>query len=181
MKIDCGPCVIRSWQYGDEDHLPRHANNQAVWLTLRDSFPHPYTMVDAQRWIQFVVDPERETDFAIDVNGEAVGNIGLRIGEDVEQHSAELWYWLGQAYWGRGIVSAAVKAITEYAFEQMRLTRLYAKPMAHNTASIKVLEKAGYRQEGLLRGSVVKNGVLIDSFLYAYLVSDWLADTTELV
>ena len=114
MKIDCGPCTIRSWRYGDEGNLPNHANNNAVWLNLLDSFQHPYTAADAQRWIQYVVDPEQETNFAIDVGGEAVGNIGLRIGEDTEWHSAELWYWLGQDYWGRGIVSAAVKAIKDY-------------------------------------------------------------------
>ncbi|TAE58573.1 MAG: N-acetyltransferase, partial [Bacteroidetes bacterium] len=93
--------------------------------------------------------------------------------------SAELWYWLGQAYWGRGIVSAALKAMIDYAFTQFVVTRLYAQPMAHNVASIKVLEKAGFRREGLLRDSVVKNNVLMDTVLYAYLSSDWLADKNE--
>lgn len=181
MNIDCGPCLIRSWQYGDEDQLPQHANNKAIWLNLRDSFPHPYTQLDAQRWIQYVVDPELETNFAIDVGGEAIGNIGLRIGEDISRYSAELWYWLGQAYWGRGIVSAAIKAMIDYAFAQFNLTRLYAQPMAHNAASIKVLEKVGFRREGLLRDSVVKNNVLMDTVLYAYLSSDWLADRNELL
>lgn len=181
MNIDCGPCLIRSWQYGDEDHLPQHANNKAIWLNLRDSFPHPYTQLDAQRWIQYVVDPELETNFAIDVGGEAVGNIGLRIGTDIDRYSAELWYWLGQAHWGRGIVSAAMKAMIDYAFTQFRLTRLYAQPMANNAASVKVLEKVGFRREGLLRDSVVKNNVLMDTVLYAYLSSDWLADRHELI
>lgn len=181
MNINCGPCTIRSWQYGDEDHLPRHASNKAIWLNLRDSFPHPYTPTDAQRWIQYVVDPELETNFAIDVGGEAVGNIGLRIGEDIERYSAEVWYWLGEEYWGRGIVSAALTALVDYAFTQFKLTRLYAKPMAHNAASISVLAKAGFRREGLLRSSIIKNNVLMDTVLYAYLSSDWLADSSELI
>lgn len=181
MKLDCSHCTIRSWQYGDENYLTEHANDRAIWLNLRDSFPHPYTQLDAQRWIQYVVDPELETNFAIDVGGVAVGNIGLRIGEDIDRYSAEVWYWLGQAYWGRGIVSAAMKALIDYAFTQFRLTRLYAQPMAHNAASIKVLEKAGFHREGLLRDSVVKNGVLMDTVLYAYLSGDWLADRSELL
>ncbi|GAB3994142.1 GNAT family N-acetyltransferase [Spirosoma daeguense] len=181
MRIDCGPCTIRSWQYGDEDNLHQHANSKAIWLNLRDNFPHPYTAVDAQRWIQYVVDPEQETNFAIDVDGEAVGNIGLRIGEDIERYSAEVWYWLGEAYWGRRIMSTALKAIANYAFSEFTLTRLYAKPMTHNAGSIKVLEKAGFRREGLLRWSVVKDGAMIDTFMYSYLSSDWLADANELI
>ena len=181
MKINCDSCTIRSWQYGDEDHLPLYADNRAIWLNLRNSFPHPYTQTDAQRWIQYVVDPVQETNFAIDVGGNAVGNIGLRIGEDIERHSAELWYWLGEQYWGQGIVSAALKAMTDYAFSELALLRLYALPMAHNAGSIKVLQKAGFRPEGLLRSSVIKDGQLTDSYLYAYLASDWLATTSDLV
>ena len=181
MKIDCGPCAIRSWQYGDENHLHIHADNKAIWLNLRDSFPHPYTPTNARLWIEYVVDPEVETNFAIDVGGEAVGNVGLRIGTDIERYSAELWYWLGQAHWGNGIVSAALRVLTDYAFTQLKLSRLYAQPMAHNAASIRVLEKAGFRREGILRDSIVKNGVFMDTVLYAYLSSDWLADGNELL
>ncbi|MBD2699154.1 GNAT family N-acetyltransferase [Spirosoma sp. BT702] len=180
MNIDCGPCAIRSWRFGDEDNLHQHANSRPIWLNLRDTFPHPYTEIDAQRWIQYVVDPELETNFAIDVGGQAVGNIGLRIGEDIERYSAEIWYWLGEAFWGRGIVSAALRTITEYAFTEFSLTRLYAKPMAHNVASIKVLEKVGFQREGLLRWSVVKDGVMMDTFMYSYLSSDWLAENGNL-
>lgn len=179
-NINCGPCTIRSWRYGDEDNLPRHANNKAIWLNLRDSFPHPYTQADAQRWIQYVVDPIQETNFAIDVGGEAVGNIGLRLGEDIERCSAELWYWLGEDFWGRGIATAALLALTEYAFTEFSLARLYAKPMSHNAGSMRILEKAGFRQEGLLRWSVMKEGEIRDTFLYSYLSSDWLAATNEL-
>ena len=179
MRIDCGPCVIRSWQYGDEDNLHQHANNKAIWLNLRDSFPYPYTQFDAQQWIQYVVDPKVETNFAIDVAGEAVGNIGLRIGEDIERYSAEVWYWLGEQFWGRGIVSKALQAITGHAFTEFNLTRLYAKPMAHNQASAKVLERAGFQREGLLRWSAVKEGILMDTVLYSYLSSDWLDAANE--
>lgn len=174
MTVDCGPCLIRSWRFGDEENLPAHANNKAIWLNLRDSFPHPYTDLDAQRWIQFVVDPALETNFAIDVGGEAVGNIGLRIGDDIDRYSAEVWYWLGEAHWGRGIITEALRAITNYAFTEFMLTRLYAMPFAHNVGSIKVLEKVGFQQEGLIRWSAVKDGVVLDKVMYSYLSSDWL-------
>lgn len=174
MNIDCGPCLVRSWRFGDEDNLHTHANNKAIWLNLRDSFPYPYTPLDAQRWIQFVVDPERETNFAIDVGGEAVGNIGLRIGNDVDRYTAEVWYWLGEKHWGKGIITAALRAITGYVFTEFTLTRLYAIPFAHNTGSVKALEKVGFQREGLLRRSAVKDGVVLDKLMYSYLSSDWL-------
>lgn len=174
MTINCGPCIVRSWRFGDEETLYTHANSRAIWLNLRDSFPYPYTPVDAQRWIQFVVDPELETNFAIEVNGEAVGNIGLRFGDDIERYTAEVWYWLGESYWGKGIITAALRAITNYAFTELTLNRLYAMPYAHNAGSIKVLEKVGFGREGLLRGAAVKDGIVLDKVMYAYLVSDWL-------
>ncbi len=176
MTIDCGPCCIRSWRFGDEKNLHLHANNKAIWANLRDRFPHPYTADDAERWVQFVVDPAIETNFAIDVAGEAVGNIGLRIGSDIERHTAEVWYWLGETYWGRGIITAALQAITNYAIRELNLIRLYAMPFARNKASIKVLEKVGYQKEGVLRWSAVKDGIVLDKLVYAYLSSDWLKE-----
>ncbi len=174
MTIDCGSCIVRSWRFGDEETLHTHANNKAIWLNMRDGFPHPYTPLDAQRWIQFVVDPELEINFAIEVGGKAVGNIGLRIGDDIDRYAAEVWYWLGELHWGKGIITAALRAITNYAFTEFTLNRLYAMPYAHNTGSTKVLEKVGFQREGLLRGAAVKDGVVLDKLIYAYLVSDWL-------
>ncbi|GAB2542659.1 GNAT family N-acetyltransferase [Spirosoma aerophilum] len=180
MMIECGPCQVRSWQYGDEKNLHFHANNKAIWQNLRDSFPHPYTQIDAQRWIQYVVDPEQETNFAIVVNGEAVGNIGLRMGNDIDRFSAEIWYWLGEGYWGKGIVTASLRALMNYAFTEFDLTRLYAMPFAHNAGSVAVLEKVGFQREGILRWSAVKEGVLLDKVLYLYLSSDWLTASNPL-
>lgn len=179
MTIQCGPCLVRSWRYGDEERLHQHANNKSIWLNLRDTFPYPYTQVDAQRWIQFVVDPFEETNFAIDVEGEAVGNIGLRIGEDIDRRSAEVWYWLGENYWGRGIITAALRAITDIAFSDLSLIRVEAMPFGRNTASIKVLEKAGYQREGIMRWSAVKEGIVLDKVLYSCTSADWLARRTS--
>ena len=167
MHLECGPCTIRSWQQGDEETLPLHANNRKIWINLRDQFPHPYTRADADRWIKHITTVTPETNFAIDVDGEAVGGIGLVLQSDVERCSAEVGYWLSEQYWGRGIVTAALIAITDYSFKHLKLTRVFAIPFARNDASIRVLEKAGYMCEGLLRRSAIKEGVVLDQFMYA--------------
>jgi ribosomal-protein-alanine N-acetyltransferase len=167
MYLKCGPAAVRSWRHGDEETIPLHANNRKVWLNLRDRFPHPYTRADAEQWVQLITKITPETNFAIDVNGEAVGGIGLVLHDDVERCSAEVGYWLGENYWGRGIATAALKDFTKYAFNEFNLTRVYAVPYARNAASIRVLEKAGYTCEGLLRRSAIKDGSVLDQFMYA--------------
>ena len=167
MHLECGPCVIRSWRSGDEKTLPFHANNRKIWLNLRDRFPHPYTAADARQWIKHIVGVTPETNFAIDVGGEVVGGIALELQDDVERCSAEVGYWLGETCWGRGIATAALESLTEYAFSEFHLTRVYALPFARNVASVRVLEKAGYVCEGVLRRSAIKDGVLLDQLMYA--------------
>ena len=167
MYLECGPCTIRSWRTDDEERLPVHANNRKIWINLRDQFPHPYTRADAQRWLQHVTVVTPETNFAIDVNGEAVGGIGLVLQDDVERCSAEVGYWLDEQYWGRGIATAALKTLTDYALKNLNLTRVFALPFARNDASIRVLEKSGFTCEGCLRRSAIKDGVVLDQLMYA--------------
>ncbi|AUD07485.1 GNAT family N-acetyltransferase [Spirosoma pollinicola] len=169
MSIDCELCIIRSFQQSDERTIAQHANNKEIWLNLRDHFPHPYTQADAQQWLESIVGAIPEITFAISVDGKAVGAIGLVLQEDIERCSAEVGYWLGQAYWGRGILTAALKTFTRYAADEFKLTRLYAVPFLRNTASMKVLEKAGYQREGIMRRSAIKDGQVIDQALYAYI------------
>ncbi len=167
MYLECGPCRIRSWRNGDEEDLPVHANNRQIWLNLRDQFPHPYTPADAKRWVKHITRVTPETSFAIDVGGEAVGGIALVLGTDVERCAAEIGYWLGEQFWGRGIATAAVIALTDYAFANLNLTRVFALPFARNNGSIRVLQKAGYTLEGCLRRSAIKDGVVLDQLMYA--------------
>jgi ribosomal-protein-alanine N-acetyltransferase len=167
MRLDCGRCVIRPWKEGDEPSLVRHANNYEVWRHLRDRFPHPYTKEDAEQWIAFAQRQDPQTIFAIEVDGEAVGGIALELGNDVERCSAEIGYWLGEAFWGRGIATAAVRALTGYGFEAFGLTRVFAVPFATSPASMRVLEKCGYVREGTMRRSAIKEGVVLDQVLYA--------------
>ena len=161
------PCVLRPWGEGDRDSLIRHADNYEVWRRLRDRFPRPYTRADAEWWIRFAGRQDPLTHFAIEVEGEAVGGIGLELGSDIERRSAEIGYWLGEAFWGRGIATAAVRALTDYGFTALGLTRIFAVPFASSSASIRVLEKCGYLREGVMRRSAIKEGVVLDQILYA--------------
>lgn len=167
MEIDLGCSAIRSWRAGDEDSLVRHAHDRAVWINLRDRFPHPYTATDARAWLRHVAGTIPETNFAIDVDGEAVGGVGITLGTDVSRRSAEIGYWLGRPFWGRGIATAAVRALTDWAFANFDLCRLHAGVFEWNPASARVLAKAGYILEGRLRRSVTKDGKTIDQLLYA--------------
>lgn len=156
---------LRPWRADDLPALVKYANNRKIWLNLRDGFPHPYTEENGRAFIQ--VAAQRPAFFAIATPEEAVGSIGLSINEDVHRLTAEMGYWLAEPYWGKGMMSEAVTRITEYAFESLGLVRIYAEPYAHNTASRKVLEKAGYTLEGRLRKNAIKDGQIIDMFLYA--------------
>lgn len=162
-------CAIREWDQGDADSLARYANSRRVWQTLRDAFPHPYTRADAQRWIQYATSTQPVTQFAIVVDGEVAGGIGLILGQDVYRRSAQLGYWLGEPFWGRGIMTEAVQAFTEYAFANFDLCRIAARVFQGNVASRRVLEKAGFRLEGRLRRAVTKEGRTLDEFIYAVL------------
>ena len=167
MQLDLAGCRIRSWRVGDESALARHADNRKIWLNVRDRFPHPYTLADAQGWIAHASAATPETQFAVEVEGEAVGGVGVFLQADVERYSAEVGYWLGEAFWGRGLATAAVRAFTDYAFDAFELCRIYANVFEWNPGSCRVLEKAGYVLEGRLRSAAVKDGFVLDGFLYA--------------
>lgn len=167
MYLDLSLGGIRSFREDDARAIACYANNRRIWLNLRDRFPHPYTIDDARRFLSSVIGQAPETVFAIDIDGEAAGAIGLILHEDVERCSAELGYWLGEPFWGRGVMTEAVKAVTEHAFDAFSLTRVYAVPFASNAASARVLERAGYVLEARMRRSAVKDGVVTDQLLYA--------------
>jgi RimJ/RimL family protein N-acetyltransferase len=164
--IPAGPCVLRPWRADDLDSLVRHANNAAIARNLRDAFPHPYTRADGEFWIALATTFDPCFHFAIEHEGEAVGGIGLSPRTDVERVSAEVGYWLGERVWGRGLAAAALQALVEHAFATTPLTRIFALPFAHNTASRRVLEKAGFHLEGLLRKAAIKEGRVVDQALY---------------
>ena len=132
----------------------------------RDRFPYPYTGDDGRAWLARAVD-DSDRAWAIEVDGVAVGGVSLHPGTDVHRHSAELGYWLGRRYWGRGLMSAIIAAFAPRAMSVFRLHRLYATVYANNPASMRVLEKAGFEREGVQKSAVVKRGELLDIVVYA--------------
>lgn len=175
ILLDGQRCRVREWLKTDAEALAEHANNLNVARNLRDRFPHPYTLKDARAFLRQAVAVRDPTNLAIEVDGIAVGAIGYVPGRDVERFSAEIGYWLGESYWGRGIVSEALQLVTQHAFEQVNVLRLFALPFADNVASIRVLEKAGYAREGLLRSSSVKFGEPRDQFMFARINPAWVS------
>src|SRR5262249_23596094 len=143
LRLDCGACVVRSWEPSDAPALTLHANDRSVWENLRDRFPHPYTELDARTFIRARRAARPATNFAIDVGGDSIGAIGIIPGHDVERVGAEIGYWVSRLLRGRGIATDALRGFTAWAFEEFRLERIFAVPFLRNAASCRVLAKAG--------------------------------------
>lgn len=158
---------MRAPRLNDAASLAKHANSRDVWINLRDGLPHPYSLNDAVTWIGSIKDQQPRVSFIIDVDGEAIGGIGFVLGSDIERRSAEVGYWLGVSHWGRGIATAALERICQYGFEELGLLRIFATPIVWNPASFRVLEKAGFEREGIMRSACVKDGKVADMALYA--------------
>ena len=173
MQLTGTRCVVRPWRMEDAEAVVRHANNINVARQLRDRFPHPYTRSNAIGFLKAAVSSADPSNLAIEVNGEAAGGIGYVRGTDVERYSAEIGYWLGEQYWGQGIVSEALVLVTDHVFSVVNLLRLFALPFADNVGSIRVLEKAGYTREAILHSSSVKFGKPRDQALYARINPAW--------
>ena len=167
LDLPVAGAQLRPWRRGDEASLVRHANNRNVWITLGDRFPHPYTLDDAREWIEAATSQDPTVHFAVVVDGEAAGGIGLELQQDIFKRSAVIGFWLGEAHWGRGITTAALKALTAHAFASFDLCRLQAYVFERNAASARVLEKAGYVSEARLRRAATKNGETFDLLVYA--------------
>jgi RimJ/RimL family protein N-acetyltransferase len=160
-------CTIRPWRPGDAESLARHANNRKIWLAVRDLFPRPYTIQDAHEFLQRAISEQAEMKFCIEIDGAAAGGIGVHPGQDVYRHTATVGYWLGEQFWGRGVMTEALTAVTDFCFDNFPLGRIAAEVFANNPASARVLEKSGFAFEGRLKNNVVKDGELLDSLVYA--------------
>jgi RimJ/RimL family protein N-acetyltransferase len=168
MKVDCGVCELRPFRPDDAPSIAELANDRDIWINLRDRFPHPYELSHAKAYIVRVSKQNPPTSLAISFAGRAVGSISVILGSDIERVNAEIGYWLGKPYWGRGILSAALGAMTQYAIKEFKLTRVFAVPFVRNPASSRVLEKTGFIREGLMKQSAIKDGVVEDQYLYAF-------------
>lgn len=157
---------LREWKLTDIDSLAKHINNVKIWNNVRDGLPYPYTMLDADKYIRMVQAQPYVQNFAIEVVGEVVGGVGIVPLTDVERLSAEVGYWLGEDYWGRGIMGEAVALLVDYVFRETGIIRLFASVYEYNPASMKVLEKVGFTRQAILRDAAIKNGRVIDMYYY---------------
>jgi len=169
MELVDGEVRLRPLRYSDRKRVAKLANNFKLWNNLRDVLPHPYTLEDADKFLDMVKKQNRLLTFAIEYKYEFVGVIGMVPGVDVYRKGSEIGYWIGEPFWGKGIATRALNLATDYAFETLNFIRLHSGVFANNDASKKVLEKCGYQLEGISKNAVFKNKKLMDEYRYAKL------------
>ena len=158
---------LRPWRMSDLENLVTFANNVDIARFLTDAFPHPYTKESGIAFIESANKDNPVHIFAIEVDGKAVGGIGIHPQHDIQRKNAELGYWLAQPYWNKGIMTKAVVEMLEFGFSHYDIDRIFARPFGHNIASQKVLEKSGFQLEALLKGTLIKNGEKVDELIYS--------------
>lgn len=160
---------LRVWTLADAPALAKLINNKKVQDNLRDGLPFPYGEEDAKAFLSAMLasDPDQNLAFAIEANGKLIGSISATRCANIHFRTAELGYYLGEPYWGRGFATEAVRQICDYIYRNTDIIRIFAEPFAYNTASCRVLEKTGFQLEGLLRSNAVKNGRILDMKMYA--------------
>jgi RimJ/RimL family protein N-acetyltransferase len=165
---------LREWQLSDATSLAENINNAHVWDNLRDALPKPYSEANGKEFIEMVLSqPKPATSLAIEVDGKAIGSIGITPRTDVERITAEIGYFVGENYWNKGITTEAIKQMVAYAFANFPdLRKIYATPFDFNTASHKVLEKAGFEREAILKQAAIKNGKIVDMYYYSFFKQD---------
>jgi len=167
--LDKPKVELREWKIEDAPDLTVAINNKNVLDNLRDGIPYPYTEKDAAEYIAATLSAKEDSQyaFAICLDDKAIGSIGVFRKDNVHRYTAEMGYYIGEPYWGNGIMTEAVRQMCAYVFGNTDIVRIFAEPYAHNSASCRVLEKAGFQFEGVLRQNVVKNGQLVDMKMYA--------------
>ncbi|MGE0569402.1 MAG: GNAT family N-acetyltransferase [Bacteroidia bacterium] len=158
--------ILREWQDSDLPSLVKHANNPNIAKFMTDRFAYPYTEENGKAFIEMAKNKPKHL-FAIEINNEAVGGIGIHLLEDIMQKNAELGYWLSEDYWGKGIITEAIRQIIPIAFKENGIRRLFARPFGTNKASQRVLEKAGFKFECKFEKTIFKNGEYIDELFYS--------------
>ena len=158
--------TLRPYRDTDLTSLVKYANNYNIAKYLTNQFPHPYTDEDGRKFISSVANNNPVNVFAIEVNGEAAGAIGIFPQSDIHEKNAEMGYWLAEPFWGNGIITRAIGEIVEYGFKTFDITRIFARPFSTNLASHRVLEKAGFVCEARLKNAVYKHGMYMDELIY---------------
>jgi len=161
--------ILRKWNNADLESLVKYANNQNIAKWLTNEFPHPYTQEDGEAFLSMIAQHNPTKVFAIEVNGEAAGSIGIFPQSDIHEKNAEMGYWLAEEYWGQGIMTKAIQEIVEYGFQTFDIVRIFARPFSTNFASQQVLEKAGFTLEARLKKALFKNAEFMDEIIYTKL------------
>ncbi len=164
---------LRPWTQSDLPSLVKQANNWNIAKNMTDKFPHPYLESNGKTFIEFATQDDPIHIFAIDIDGQAVGGIGIHPQDDIHRKNAELGYWLAEPYWGNGIISNAIKEVLNFAFETYDIDRVFARPFGTNTASQKVLEKNNFILEGRFEKVLIKNNEYLDELIYAVRRDSW--------
>jgi len=159
--------LLRPWQLTDLDNLVKYADNFNISKFLTDQFPHPYTREDGEKYLGIVMQDCPAKILAIEIDGDAVGSIGVFPQSDIHAKNAEMGYWLAEPFWGRGIMTEAIKKMVKYGFETFDINRIFARPFGTNAASQKVLQKAGFVLEAKFSKALYKNGEYKDELVYA--------------
>ncbi|HEY0245863.1 MAG TPA: GNAT family protein [Mucilaginibacter sp.] len=167
MELNGSTFLLRNWHLDDAASLQKHADNISVSSFLLDRFPSPYTLSNAIDFINLKINEEPVTNFAIVVNGEAAGVIGVDFRQDIYSKTPLLGYWVSEQHRGKGIMTEAIKLVTDYAFSNLNIICIQALVLSKNAASMRVLEKAGYMKQGILKQSVIKNNQVFDEHVYA--------------
>ena len=171
---------LRPWSISDLDSLVKYANNWNVAKNLTDKFPFPYSESNGKAFIEFATKDNPIHIFAIDIEGQAVGGIGIHPQDDIHRKNAELGYWLAEPFWGQGIISNAIKQAVDFAFATYDIDRVFARPFGTNAASQKVLEKNNFILEGRFEKVLIKNKEYLDELIYAIRRENWRKLTTNL-
>lgn len=160
---------LREWKIEDKSELAKNLNNMHILNNLRDGLPYPYLEDDAEDFIRAMLsaDKDKTFAFAITLNDKVIGSIGVFRQENIHYRTAEMGYYIGEKYWGNGYMTEAVKLACEFVFENTDIIRIFAEPFSHNIASCRVLEKAGFTCEGILRSNAYKNENIVDMKMYA--------------
>jgi RimJ/RimL family protein N-acetyltransferase len=162
--------TLREWKKSDAAALAKIANNKKVWDNVRDRLPYPYTKKDAKEWLALVKKQKTTTTFCVEVDGEMAGSVGFTLKEDVYRKNAEIGYFIGEEFWGKGVATEAVRQLVEYIQKNFDLARIYAEVFEYNKASMKVLEKNGFYLECIRKRAAIKNDIILDDYVWVKLL-----------
>ena len=159
---------LRPLQDSDLPNLVEYAGNKAIFDRLTDGFPHPFDEAAGRAFIKRQSEKDPIEVLAIILDGDLIGCIGIHPKSDVDRLNAELGYWIGEPFWGKGIMPQAIEQMIPYAFANFEIHRIFARPYGDNPASQRVLEKAGFVLEARFEKTLIKNGELKDELIYAF-------------